>query len=344
MKTEKHPYFASEEDFYAYLTPNADLSREVTGMHAFWKQRLLDCMTGKKTLPFTYDPFFKIVFNPDTHPERLSSFLSAILGRDVEVVTAIPVEHVLHDGKSVIIMDILVRLDDGSRANVEIQKYASGFPDQRISCYSADALMQEYHAAKKKSQSKSFDYRDVNKVYTIILYETSKSPYTDPEFADTYIHRGKVTFDSGIQLTLLQEFAIINLDIFKNHAYTKSREVNSLNGWLKFLTTENVSDIDTVIRDYPWLADIYKETANYLHKPEEVCNMFSKILKEMDENSMLLFVDEVKRERDIAFKERDDAFQQRDDAFKQLDDAKKRLEEMEARLNTLEKQSKTDAF
>lgn len=51
------------------------LYRQYECLDEIWKQRFLDYCTGKKTLPITYDPFFKRIFNPDIHPERLSRFL-----------------------------------------------------------------------------------------------------------------------------------------------------------------------------------------------------------------------------------------------------------------------------
>ena len=50
-----------------------------------WKNRFLGFMEGKKTLPLTYDPFFKKLFNPDIYPERLSSLISSIIGTRVTV-------------------------------------------------------------------------------------------------------------------------------------------------------------------------------------------------------------------------------------------------------------------
>ena len=50
-----------------------------------WKNRFLGFMEGTKTLPLTYDPFFKKLFNPDIYPERLSSLISSIIGTRVTV-------------------------------------------------------------------------------------------------------------------------------------------------------------------------------------------------------------------------------------------------------------------
>ena len=49
------------------------------------KNRFLEFMEGTKTLPLTYDPFFKKLFNPDIYPERLSSLISSIIGTRVTV-------------------------------------------------------------------------------------------------------------------------------------------------------------------------------------------------------------------------------------------------------------------
>ena len=69
---------------------------------------------------------------------------------------------------SLLIMDIVVRLSNGSLANVEIQKIPYMFTAERISCYSSDLLLREYTRLK---ENKKFMYSDMKKVYTIILYE-----------------------------------------------------------------------------------------------------------------------------------------------------------------------------
>ena len=61
--------------------------------------------------------------------------LSLIFGEEVEVVDVIPNEsdRVTEEG-SLLITDILVRLRDGSYANVEIQKIGYAFPGERCAC------------------------------------------------------------------------------------------------------------------------------------------------------------------------------------------------------------------
>ena len=113
-----------------YLTTEElEQTMKKTGLYAdyirmdkTWKKRFEDYMTGKKTMPLTYDPFFKCIFNPDVHPEWLSNLLSAIIGESVTVEDVLPSENTAVSVDSLLVMDIVVRLGDGSLANVEIQK------------------------------------------------------------------------------------------------------------------------------------------------------------------------------------------------------------------------------
>lgn len=57
------------------------------------------------------------------HQERLSELLSLLIGEEVRVKQELPKESKrLSAEASLIIMDIIVELEDGSLANVEIQK------------------------------------------------------------------------------------------------------------------------------------------------------------------------------------------------------------------------------
>ena len=105
-----------------------------------WKSRFCDYLRGKKTLPLLYDPFFKAIFNPDTNRDRLAKLISAILGQEVTIVEVLPNEDSSMMG-TLIIMDILVRMSDGSLANIEVQKAPYLFPAERISGYSSALRM-----------------------------------------------------------------------------------------------------------------------------------------------------------------------------------------------------------
>ncbi len=281
-----------------------------------WKKRFDDYMTGKKTMPLTYDPFFKCMFHPDRHPDWLSHLLSAIIGEPVTVESVLPSESTAISIDSLLIMDIVVRLSDGSLANVEIQKIPYMFTAERISCYSSDLLMREYSRLKK---DKNFKYSDMKKVYTIVLYEKTEGDFKDPMLHGAYIHHGKTRFDTSLKLNLLQEYFLIALDVFDQNGYTDDKDsdaleteliathnnipetglvtndlsMDNLEGWLSILTAETMADVERVIRRYPWSEPIFREMSAYVNNPEEVILMFSEALKIADRNTVKYMIEEL---------------------------------------------------
>lgn len=307
-----------------YLTVN-DLEEAMKQKHLYadyalldetWKKRFDDYMTGKKTMPLTYDPFFKCMFHPDRHADWLSHLLSAILGESVVVEQILPSENTAISVDSLLIMDIVVRLSDGSLANVEIQKIPYMFTAERISCYSSDLLMREYSSLKK---DKNFKYSDMKKVYTIVLYEKTEGDFKDPMLQGAYIHHGKTRFDTNLKLNLLQEYFLIALDVFCQNGYTDDKDsdaleteliathnnipetgfatsdlrMDSLEGWLSILTAETIADVELVIRRYPWSEPIFREMSAYVNNPEEVILMFSEALKIADRNTVKYMIEEL---------------------------------------------------
>ena len=307
-----------------YLTVN-DLEEAMKQKHLYadyalldetWKKRFDDYMTGKKTMPLTYDPFFKCMFHPDRHPDWLSHLLSAIIGEPVTVESVLPSENTAISIDSLLIMDIVVRLSDGSLANVEIQKIPYMFTAERISCYSSDLLMREYSRLKK---DKNFKYSDMKKVYTIVLYEKTEGDFKDPMLHGAYIHHGKTRFDTNLKLNLLQEYFLIALDVFCQNGYTDDKNsdaleteliathnnipetgfatndlsMDSLEGWLSILIAETMADVERVMRRYPWSEPIFREMSAYVNNPEEVILMFSEALKIADRNTVKYMIEEL---------------------------------------------------
>ena len=292
------------------------LYADYTLLDETWKKRFDDYMTGKKTMPLTYDPFFKCMFHPDRHPDWLSHLLSAIIGEPVTVESVLPSENTAISVDSLLIMDIVVRLSDGSLANVEIQKIPYMFTAERISCYSSDLLMREYSRLKK---DKNFKYSDMKKVYTIVLYEKTEGDFKDPMLHGAYIHHGKTRFDTSLKLNLLQEYFLIALDVFCQNGYTDDKKsdaleteliathnnipetglatnnlsMDSLDGWLSILTAETMADVERVIRRYPWSEPIFREMSAYVNNPEEVILMFSEALKIADRNTVKYMIEEL---------------------------------------------------
>ena len=108
--------------------------------------------------------------------------------------------------------------------------------------------------------------------------------------SDKYVHIGKTTFDTGLSLELLQEYCLVALDVFREIPYPKDR--TERNAWLGLLATENVDGAELLIKDYPWLAEVYEEIAGYMRNPEEVLMMFSDALKILDNNTVQYMIEE----------------------------------------------------
>ena len=304
----------------------------------FWKlnqecrERFLEFLQGTKTLPVTYDPFFKAVFHPDVHPERLSSFISSLLGIQVKVKAILPSEDRLSDGDSLLIMDVLVELEDGSLTNVEIQKVPYAFPEGRMSCYSSDLVMRQY-ARVRGERGKHFTYRDMKKVYTIIIFE--KSTQVFHQIPQSYIHRGKTKFDTGLELSLLQEYCLVCLDVFREFPYAKDK--NEQTAWLSFLLTETVEEAEKLVSEYPWLEEIYRELAMLRRKPEEVLGMFSDALKIMDQNTVKYMIDEQQQVMDEQRQILDEQRQKMDEQRQILDEQQQKMNEQQQELGEKQK-------
>ena len=292
----KHP-----RSFFAYQNMSPE-----------WKNRFLGFMEGTKTLPLTYDPFFKKLFNPDIYPERLSSLISSIIGTKVTVQCILSNEDSMLPSTSLLLLDILVQLEDGSIANVEIQKIPYAFPGEHMSCYSSDLMLRQYTRVKSLKRN-AFTYKDLKTVYTIVMFENSPNECKETQVSDIYLHHGKTVFDTGIKLNLLQEFYVVALDVFRESKYAK--DINELNAWLSLLTAQSVDDLAALVSDYPWMEAICKDMSEYMYDPEEVITMFSEALRMLDENTVHYMIDELQKERDeavAALSEKDAALSEKD--------------------------------
>ena len=315
----------------AFLYPKF---RKLTGE---LRERMIDFLSGTKTLPLTYDPFFKKLFNPDIYPDRLAGFISSILKRKVKIKGILSQEDSQLQGTSLLIMDIIVELEDGSIANVEIQKISYLFPAQRMSCYSADLLLRQY-ARVKGNKGESFTYNDLKKVYTIIIFENSPPVLKKEAVKDYYVHFGRTVFDSEVQMDMLQEFYLIPLDVFQKSYYSKAKkELNELNGWLALLSTDDVSRLDELVSDYPQMESICRDMASYLEQPEEVISMFSDALKILDENTIHYMMDEMQKQIDENARKLDDANKQLGDTTRQLGDTTRQLDDANKEIARLRK-------
>lgn len=186
------------------------------------QNEFLDFCTGVKGIKIMYDFMIKEILNPENTPERVNELLTLLFGQRVRIVDVLPNDGTrLADESTLLITDMVVQLEDGSIANLEIQKIGYYFPGERSACYSADLLLRQYKRVRG-IKGKRFSYRDIKQVYTIVLFE--KSPIEFQKFSNNYIHRFMQKSDTGVNINLLQEYLFIPLDIFKKNQQNENRK------------------------------------------------------------------------------------------------------------------------
>lgn len=261
------------------------------------RKEFLDFCTGVKGIKIMYDFMIKEILNPENTPERVNELLTLLLGQRVKIVDVLPNDGTrLADESTLLITDIVVQLEDGSIANLEIQKIGYYFPGERSACYSADLLLRQYKRVRG-IKGKKFSYRDIKQVYTIVLFE--KSPTEFQEFSNNYIHRFMQKSDTGVNINLLQEYLFISLDIFKKIQQNKNRNVkieNRLEAWLAFFCMDDPETIIDIIEKYPDFKEMYEQAYDVCRNIEEVMQMFSKELLELDRNTVKLMIDDMQKQ------------------------------------------------
>jgi hypothetical protein len=270
-----------------------------------------------------YDTFFKTIFNPDDHPERLKALLSVILGKKIKSIRRLNNESIIfREYNSILFFDIIVVLDDGSIVNVEMQKHGFKYPGQRAACYCSDLVIRQYTNIRKKD--KKANYLKLKPAFTIVFLE--KSPGVFHSRPDNYLHHFSQRSDTGLDLPLLQNYIFIPLDIFSEIIETKDiKDRNPLESWLTFLCTEDPEDIEQLIRYHPEFKPLYEDLFGLCRNMEGVTNMFASQLDILDRNTFTLMYDELEQECITAKQERDAAEQERDAAEQERDAAKQEL-------------------
>lgn len=272
------------------IRKHKDLSAFFDKWSAKNQEQFLNFCTGVSGIKFLYDGFFKELMNPEYTPERLNEFLSLLLKTKIKVREILPNDSTrITDKSSLLITDIVVELEDGSLANVEVQKIGYNFPGQRSACYSADLLLRQYKRVRGE-KGNHFSYKDIKNVYTIVLFEQSTGD--SHSFPDIYLHYFENKSDSGLELELLQKFLFIPLDIFRKNQQNKVIN-NRLDAWLLFLSSDDPEDIIRLITEYPEFQAMYEQAYQMCRNVENVMGIFSEELKILDRNTVQLMIDEM---------------------------------------------------
>lgn len=323
------PMIRTREEVLSEIYARPDLTDTFEQWNRERQKEFLDFCSGAKGVKMLYDGFFKEIMDPESTPERLEEFLSLLLLEKVRILSVLPNDSArVADESSLLIMDIVVMLEDGSIANVEIQKIGYQFPGERSACYSSDLLLRQYKRVRGR-QKKEFVYNQIKNVYTIVIFD--KSTHEFKEFPDTYIHRFEQKSDSGIKMELLQKYIFIPLDIFRKNVQNNS--INSkLEGWLAFLSMDTPSIILELIERYPEFRELYGQIYEICRNVEDVMGLFSKELLELDRNTVRYMMDEMQEEINRKKKELEESTHELEERRSQLEESKSQLEERRTQL------------
>ena len=332
------PVIRTREEILAEIYEKEELRQIFECWQEENQQEFLDFCTGVKGVKVMYDFISKAVLDPSATPERMDELLSLLLGQKVKVKEVLPNEGArLADASTLVVMDMVVELADGSIANLEIQKIGYKFPGARSACYSADLLLRQYQRIRSK-RKKKFSYREMKHVYTIILFENSPKEFM--EYSDAFIHRFEQQSNTGIQIDLLQKYVFISLDMFRVIQQNENKKItidSRLDAWLAFLSTDDPDVIVEIIDKYPDFKVLYEQIYEICRNLEGVMDMFSKELREMDRNTVQLMIDEMQedlKQKQEELKESQNAAKQLGEELEESQNAAKQLgEELEESQN-----------
>ena len=293
------------------------------------QEKILLFLEGKKGLQILNDRFFQKVFRPDICPERIGSFISAVLGEHVTIERILSREGTgIAEAGSLVIMDIIVRTDSGATVSVEMQRIGYMFPGQRTSCYLSDMIMRQYQTVRSQ-MGKDFSYSSLKPVTLIVIMEKSSKEFK--KAAPAYIHKRISHYDTGVKVTDLENVVYISLDTFGQKA---ENEIGSeLDAWLTFFSKNDTEDIIKLVKAYPQFLPMYKEIAEFRKSPEEVIGMFSEELRILDRNTTLYMLDQYSKELDEVVAARDEAVAARDKAVEARDKAVEARDKAEEKLD-----------
>jgi hypothetical protein len=338
----------TRDEILSYIHADKNLFATFNGWKEEHQNEFLDFCSGVKGVKLLYDSFFKEVFNPEYAPDRLNDFLSLLIGKKVKISKILQNDSTrIADESALLITDIVVEFEDGSIANVEIQKIGYMFPGQRAACYSSDLLLRQYKRLRSE-KDEVFTYKKIKTVYTIVLFENSSKEFH--KYTQNYIHKFEQTSDTGIKIDLLQKYIFVPLDIFRNIMHNKEIE-NELEAWLTFLSMDEPEMIVKLIETYPKFQEIYEQIYGMCRNIEGVVAMFSEELRELDRNTVQYMIDvmqdEINAQKGTIYEQKskldekqlmlDEKQSTIDEQKSQLDEQKNKIAELEAIIEAMKK-------
>lgn len=178
-------------------------------------------------------------------------------------------------------------------------------------------LLRQYKRIRSE-RLKNFRYRDVQAVYTIVLFE--QSPHEFFNYQDHYLHYFEQRSDTGLEMELLQKYLFVPLDIFRKIQYNTGIR-NKLEAWLTFLSIDDPTVILQLITDYPEFKPLYEQVYYLCQNVERVMEMYSEELRELDRNTVQFMIDDMQNiinRQQAALAEKDQQMAEKDQQLLQL--------------------------
>ena len=119
----------------------------------------------------------------------------------------------------------------------------------------------------------------------------------------------------------MQEYDFIALDIFRKNIYNRGIQ-DELDAWLVFLSMDDPEMIVGLLEKYPKFRVMYEQIYDICLNTEEVMGMFSRELKELDDNTVEYMIDELQGIADDAIERLRQAKEETIRAIVQADQAK----------------------
>lgn len=228
-------------------------------------------------LDLRYDAAFKEFFKDK---ELLSSFISTITEKELEIESLeYTEEKAIDDGRS-IIFDILAIDKDGNKINVEMEKNSTTSIKKRTQFYWAKAFTRGF---EKKSK-----FKDLKQTICINILGNNV-------FKDDVICREYVIYDVENKNRLDDSLSIYFVELQKGE---KSSGENLKDLWIKLLANSKK------VNDIPKEVPIIKKAVSKVHQISEIDDIQFKVIQEaLEESKRLDWQDDVIEEANEKAKE-----------------------------------------
>lgn len=228
-------------------------------------------------LDLSYNVVFKEFFKDK---ELLSSFISTITEKELEIESLeYTEEKAIDDGRS-IIFDILAIDKDGNKINVEMEKNSTTSIKKRTQFYWAKAFTRGF---EKKSK-----FKDLKQTICINILGNNV-------FKDDVICREYVIYDVENQNRLDDSLSIYFVELQKGE---KSSGENLKDLWIKLLANSKK------VNDIPKEVPIIKKAVSKVHQISEIDDIQFKVIQEaLEESKRLDWQDDVIEEANEKAKE-----------------------------------------